>query len=268
VSEPPSLRFVVWTAVALLVAYHAAALWAYLTLPSPRVGLFLAGPLFLLAPLLVVFRGETRRSELRLRPVPLAACLAAAAATIAFLPAAVTAAFRLVPPSDELEALLAEVLRADSGRDLALVLLGAAVAPALAEEIFFRGFLQRGLERRIGTWPGILVTATVFGILHGATRAPSIAALGVLFGWIASRSGSVWPSVVAHALTNGIAIVTFHVAAKDGIESEGMPPWTAVLAGLVAGGGFLAAFARSLRLSARSDPSPSGAAPGESRPPA
>jgi membrane protease YdiL (CAAX protease family) len=257
----------VWTAVALLVVYHAVALLAFTGLPNPRTALFLAGPVFLLAPLLAMFRGEARRSVLRLRAVPLPACLAAAAATIAFLPAAVAAAFRLVPPSDELEALLGELLRADSALSLALVLLGAAVAPAFSEEIFFRGFLQRGLERRIGTWPGILVTATVFGILHGATRAPSIAALGVLFGWIASRSGSVWPSVGAHALTNGIAIVTFHVAATDGLESEDIVPWGAVVAGLVAGAGFLAAFVRALSFSARSDPSPRAAAPGENRPP-
>ena len=38
-------------------------------------------------------------------------------------------------------------------------------------------------------------------------------------------------------------------------------------AGLVAGGGFLAVFARALRASGRSDPSPRPAAPGANRPP-
>jgi membrane protease YdiL (CAAX protease family) len=263
----PSLRFVIWTAVALLVAYHAAVLIAFGALPSPRIGLFAAGPVFLLLPLFLGIPAAERRAGLRLRAVPLPAVLAAAAGTVALLPAAFSASSLLVPEPDALDDLFAEILRGDSVAELGLVFLGAAVAPAFSEEIFFRGFVQRGLERRLGRWPGIVVTAAVFGILHGAVRAPVIAALGVLFGWMASRSGSVWPSIVAHAATNGIAIAVVNLTDPSGLADAPAAAMGAILvAGAATGAGFLAAFARSITAGKENGPSPPGEAPPPSHP--
>lgn len=41
--------------------------------------------------------------------------------------------------------------------------LGVAV---LAEELLFRAVLQRALIRRLGTWPGLLLSAALFGVAH------------------------------------------------------------------------------------------------------
>jgi len=35
-----------------------------------------------------------------------------------------------------------------------------------SEEILFRGFMQKGLTRRLGTWGGLLITALIFAIIH------------------------------------------------------------------------------------------------------
>jgi len=259
----PSVRFVIWGAVTLLAAYQLGVLLGFLAFPNARFVL-LAGPLFLLAPLWLGLSRAARPAALRVRSAPPAAVASAAAATIGLLPA-VFVAGSLAPEPDAVEKLLRELLHVGSGPELLVVVAGVSIAPALSEEIFFRGFLQRGLERRFGRWPGILATAAVFGILHGVTRAPLIAALGVLFGWMASRSGSVWPSVAAHALTNGIAIAVVNgpeAALEAAPESAA---WTVVAAGGIAAAGLLAVFARSVRPDG-SDPSPSAGAPPPDRP--
>jgi hypothetical protein len=50
------------------------------------------------------------------------------------------------------------------------------------------------------------VSALLFGALHlDPLRAPSLVLLGAIYGWLAWRTGSVWPAVVAHATNNGLA---------------------------------------------------------------
>jgi membrane protease YdiL (CAAX protease family) len=266
--EAPSLRFVILTSAALLVAYHLGALFAFGTLDDPRVALFLAGPVFLLVPLVAALGGAdrpSRRAALRLGPVPLRANLLGTAAMIAWLPAILAVTAHLVPVSDSLEEFFADLLRIESGADLGIVVAGAAIAPAVSEEIFFRGFLQRGLEGHLGRWRGILLTAAVFGVVHGPSRAPAVTLFGVLLGWMASRSGSVWPSVTAHAAINVVAVAMINAAPNESLPETSHPPWAIVAAGAVAGGAFLFAFARSIgasvNLSDRSGPTPPPVAP-------
>ncbi|MEP6961653.1 MAG: type II CAAX endopeptidase family protein [Acidobacteriota bacterium] len=48
-----------------------------------------------------------------------------------------------------------------------IVILFATVAGPIFEELVFRGFLQPLLGRAWGAWPGLLVSAAVFSLLHG-----------------------------------------------------------------------------------------------------
>ena len=42
---------------------------------------------------------------------------------------------------------------------------------AIPEELFFRGWVQNLLEKRLGRWPALLVTAVLFGLAHFNKRA-------------------------------------------------------------------------------------------------
>jgi membrane protease YdiL (CAAX protease family) len=78
---------------------------------------------------------------------------------------------------------------------------------AIPEELFFRGWLQNLLERRLGRTPALLVTAALFGLAHWNKRTSSfnwqyvlLAALaGVFYGraWRAQRR--VGASAITHA---------------------------------------------------------------------
>ena len=77
-----------------------------------------------------------------------------------------------------------------------------------------RGVLLPSLARAWGegraAWLAILVTALVFAAIHlDAYRFLFTLALGVVFGFVRLRTGSLWPSVLAHA---GLNTLTFVVA--------------------------------------------------------
>lgn len=99
--------------------------------------------------------------------------------------------------------------------ELALVLVSVSVAAPLGEELFFRGFMQRALGQHQGAARAIVVTAFVFSAFH--LDPVGLAArfeLGVLFGLLAWRSGSLWPAMAAHAANNALSSALFFAAGE------------------------------------------------------
>lgn len=93
---------------------------------------------------------------------------------------------------------------------MVLVVLGLStvVAAPLAEELFFRGFLFGALRERMGVVAALVLSGLVFGLVH---IEPSVIvpfwAVGALFAWIYHRSGSLWTTIGAHAIFNGIGFI-------------------------------------------------------------
>ena len=83
---------------------------------------------------------------------------------------------------------------------------------AIPEELFFRGWLQNLLERRLGRWPALLTTSVLFGLSHFNKRALHfnwryvlLAALaGIFYGraWRAERR--VGASAITHACVDTV----------------------------------------------------------------
>lgn len=97
---------------------------------------------------------------------------------------------------------------------LGVVLFAVAIAPAVSEEIFFRGYFQTALQQKLPPWGAILITAAVFGVFHISVgglvileRVLSSAALGLLLGWICWQTRSIWPGIVLHMLHNSSVVV-------------------------------------------------------------
>ncbi len=121
--------------------------------------------------------------------------------------AAITVLFRLVPfPTVEFR----------KGYDLSFVptaqlrLLAcvvSAISAGVCEEVGFRGYMQRPIERRHGSFIAILVSSTLFAAAHlnkGFEAEPAMIGVtfgaGVLLGLIAWASGSLIPCIIGHAL--------------------------------------------------------------------
>ena len=85
---------------------------------------------------------------------------------------------------------------------LVLVLWGP-----FAEEVFFRGFILAALVPSMGILGAAAASSAVFAAAHISPGAMApIFVTGLLLSWLYLRTGSIWPSFIAHALQNLIAV--------------------------------------------------------------
>lgn len=93
-------------------------------------------------------------------------------------------------------------------------LLLIACLPALAEELAFRGVLQRELIRGLGVIPGLLLTALLFALTHWQpVNLIGLFFFGLILGLMRYWSGSIWYSITAHFVNN--AVVFFSIQSSD-----------------------------------------------------
>jgi len=97
------------------------------------------------------------------------------------------------------------------------VVFSVAVVTPLTEEVFFRGFLHATLRRHMGPLGGIVLSAAAFAAMHGyAFGFLPLFVLGFLLAYLYERTGSLTPSIAAHAANNCYALLvtycTFHQA--------------------------------------------------------
>ena len=120
--------------------------------------------------------------------------------------------------------------------DYVVSLLLMALAPAIFEEMLFRGGMQQLLFR--GTkrmWVAILLTSIVFSAIHLSffgflPRLLLGVVLGLLFHW----SGSLWLPILGHFVNNAVAVTQLYWYLRQGktleeAMDESLPIWWAVL---------------------------------------
>ncbi len=119
-----------------------------------------------------------------------------------------------------------------------VVLLTGAVAPAMAEEFFFRGFVLSAFRSKLSAYRSVLFSSLLFGLLHviaGSVLSiekflPTII-LGVAVGYVAIRTGSLWPGILLHTLHNGLVFSMSRFTEQDlakwfGDDTKHIPiPW-------------------------------------------
>lgn len=83
--------------------------------------------------------------------------------------------------------------------------LAVVVGAPLAEELMFRGVIQSRLERAMPAWIAIVLQAVLFGFIHGTPVQIGYAfVMGLIFGCIRHRAGSILPTIAAHAAFNAM----------------------------------------------------------------
>jgi membrane protease YdiL (CAAX protease family) len=89
------------------------------------------------------------------------------------------------------------------------LLLPLALLPSLVEELLCRGILLRGILKEYPSWIALGVSSVFFGALHmDPLHATAATMMGLVLGWIALRTGSLWPPVFCHLVNNAISLLT------------------------------------------------------------
>ncbi len=106
--------------------------------------------------------------------------------------------------------------------DYIISLVVIAIAPAIFEEVMFRGGMQRVL---IGwtnnAFVGILITSIIFSAIHGSYFGflPRLG-LGVVLGLIYYQTKNIWLSITMHFLNNAIVVTQLYFLILSGKTVE------------------------------------------------
>ncbi|HEU4551242.1 MAG TPA: CPBP family intramembrane glutamic endopeptidase [Chitinophaga sp.] len=114
---------------------------------------------------------------------------------------------------EQADALIERMLQMPTVADLVINMLMIAVLPAIAEEVFFRGVMQRLIIQLVKLpWLGVLITAILFSAVHMQLLGfvPRVL-LGILLGAIYLLSGNLWLSMLGHFLVNGIQVLAIYL---------------------------------------------------------
>lgn len=108
-------------------------------------------------------------------------------------------------------------LKMNSVGDFIINLFIMAVLPAIGEELFFRGALQKTLLRwNKKPWLSILLSSIVFALLHGTFfKMLPIFALGLMLGTVYYVTRNLWYNIIIHFLNNALAVTAVYFADKS-----------------------------------------------------
>jgi uncharacterized protein len=213
---------------------HAAAgsLSAAVIVPSMLAS---EAGLMLVAVVVPLTAAQPVREALGLQPAQLPVLVAAAVGTV-----------MLGPIGDRAMSLLSELFPDftlgvvptlhELAQSLPLIWLwpSFALLPGIAEELLFRGVLQRSFVRKR---VGIVVAGCAFALFHvDPVHVVGVLPLGLFLSWAAARS-STTVSVFAHVVNNSIALLSIQQADLDvgyGTEHELPTEWLIVSLGVFA----------------------------------
>ena len=215
--ETPSVSEGVFCAVLILL------IWFFMSfaLPSPTTfnefaELALVTQLVVIATpalLMTVMLTRSPRKTLLLNRPPLLAIPAAVLMALLLHP--VVAALqmlvtRLYPVDSRIMEMLSGLFKEE--HPLWLLVLIFAIAPAIAEELAFRGFILSGFRRSGYKWRAIVLSSIFFGMTHGIFQQSIVAVLlGIVIGYIAVQSGSILPGMLFHGVHNSLRISLLHL---------------------------------------------------------
>jgi hypothetical protein len=190
------LLFLFALAVLCFVGVHFLASGAVLTILAVFYGIGLCAVLVAVAPL-----GRAALPGLGIRPAHWRPVVFGVIGTLAL---SVGVSQLGLEPKAMKEAV--EIARQPGSLATTFVIL-ALLAPVV-EELVFRGLLYGWVAGRWGTIPAWLVSSVAFALAHyEPAHILLVLPLGVLFGYLRRRTDSLLPSLSAHIVNNGFAVL-------------------------------------------------------------
>ena len=145
--------------------------------------------------------------------------------------ATLAAAFVAEPLSSllpEMPAVLKEALKSLTNGPLWASLISVSIFAPLFEEWLCRGLVLRGLLSKMNPTGAICVSAAFFAILHmNPWQAIPAFILGLLFGYVYYRTGSLKLTMLMHLVNNTFSVIFSRIPAFEEAESfmDILCPW-------------------------------------------
>jgi uncharacterized protein len=173
--------------------------------------LFIIGGLFFLV--IPVFYARIRnyniRRVFRLNPVP---------SIILLLGIPIGMSLAILTPPDMFTQYL-ESMRAETMTDWVLLIMGVVLIAALSEEMLFRGFLQVSLEKKGDINRAVIMTSLTWTLIHiNPYWAVQIFVTGIFLGFIAWRTGSIYPSMIVHGTNNLLSLLSINFDFENNVD--------------------------------------------------
>ena len=173
------------------------------------LSILLRAPITILLVFLFVFlkKGASIKDYLTLHPVPIRVLLVWLGITILLSPIldGLTMLFdRPIIPEFWIKVF-------NSAGFLPLLLVSVVIVAPVVEEVFFRGFLFRGIEQsKVGPIGAVLITTTIWTLIHFQYdwfEMMLVFILGILFGVARIRTNSIYTTIAMHSLVNLISAI-------------------------------------------------------------
>ena len=172
-------------------------------------GLVITQYLIILIPTVIYLktRGFNLKTVLKLNKISLKQALLVPLIVIFSYPVAVFLNYLLVLLlSNFMELKPVPIPIPQNSQEFLLSLFIISISPAICEEVLFRGMVMSSYNK-LGKKSAILISAILFGIYHfNIQNLLGPIFLGVIFGYMVYKTGSIFTSMIAHGVNNAIAL--------------------------------------------------------------
>ena len=99
------------------------------------------------------------------------------------------------------------------------VAFGIVIVAPFSEELLFRGFIQRIMERNMNRWLAVILAGILFGVAHfDLTLIPATALIGIFFGYLFVKTGNLLYPFTSHAVYNLISLLRLHFTSEAELQ--------------------------------------------------
>jgi membrane protease YdiL (CAAX protease family) len=108
------------------------------------------------------------------------------------------------------------LLNTNSIPEMLLVIFVVTIVPAVCEEVFFRGFVQKSFEVSIKPIWAILITSVSFALYHfNPYGLLALVILASYLGFAAYQSKSIVVPIILHFINNFVSVITYFIWGTD-----------------------------------------------------
>ncbi len=117
---------------------------------------------------------------------------------------------------DMLEGTYLKMMAYDTPWEMLLIVFVMTMVPAICEETFFRGFVQRSFEFKIKPIYAAIITSVGFALYHfNPYGFIPLVGLGLYFGYAAYKSNSIIIPMIIHMINNLVSVTVYFKCGEE-----------------------------------------------------